>query len=323
MTQERRDAARHTELLIEVAQSYWEQDRTQEDIGRELHLTRWKVGRLLEEARAAGIVQITIVHPQARRTDLEVALRGRFGLRECVVVPTTDGNAAGSAHVALAAANYLRLQGKAIRTLGVSWGNMLQEVAAVLPVGWTRGIEGIQITGSVSRSVRPTTGANVALSIAHSGDGHATLLPVPAIVERASTKDALYTEGFVSETLAKARSADALLFSLGALGPGSVLVQCGAVSPEELDRLQAAGACGDVLGHYVTDDGSIADDDMEGRTVGLTLDDLRRSSRAIAVASGLDKARVITAALSSGLCSVLITDEESAKCALKLHASNL
>jgi deoxyribonucleoside regulator len=321
MTQER-SAARHTDLLIEVAQSYWEQDRTQEDIGRELHLTRWKVGRLLEEARAAGIVQITIVHPQARRSDLEIALRGRFGLRDCVVVPTTDGNAAASSHVALAAANYLRLQGKAIRTLGVSWGNTLQEVAARLPVGWTRGIEVIQINGSISRSVRPTTGANVALSIAHTGDGHAILLPVPAIVQRASTKDALYTEGFVSETLARARSADALLFSLGALGPRSVLVQCGAVSGDELDRLQTAGACGDVLGHYVTDDGSIAEDDMESRTVGLTLDDLRAASQAIAVASGPDKARVITAALSSGLCSVLITDEESAIRALQPDPSD-
>ena len=58
-----------TDLLLEVAQRYWEQGRTQEDIGRELHLTRWKVGRLLEEARAEGIVQISVVHPRARRRD--------------------------------------------------------------------------------------------------------------------------------------------------------------------------------------------------------------------------------------------------------------
>ena len=40
----------HTQLMLHVAQSYYEQGRTQEDIGRELHLTRWKVGRLLDEA---------------------------------------------------------------------------------------------------------------------------------------------------------------------------------------------------------------------------------------------------------------------------------
>lgn len=315
------DGGDHTELLLKVAQSYWEQDRTQEDIGREMHLTRWKVGRLLEEARAQGIVQIKIVHPQARRTDLEVALRGQFGLRGCVVVPTPEPHASRGAGpnpaslrpVALAAAHYLRSQGRRIHTLGVSWGNTLQEIAAVLPAGWTRGIEVIQINGSVSRTVRPTTAANVATSIAHSGDGQATLLPVPAIVERAGTKAALMAETFVTETLARARTADALLFSLGALSSRSVLVHSGAVTPDELRRLRAVGACGDVLGHFITADGRIADRDMEDRTIGLTLDDLRSATESIAVAAGPGKARVITASLTSGLCSVLITDADAAR----------
>jgi deoxyribonucleoside regulator len=310
----------HSDLLLKVAQGYWEQDRTQEDIGRELHLTRWKVGRLLEEARTEGIVQIKIVHPQARRTDLEVALRSRFGLRDCIVVPTpqsavptSEGGQPTSRHVAIAAANYLRTHGKRIRTLGVSWGNTLQEIAAVLPAGWTRGIDVIQINGSISRSVRPTTGASVAMSIAHSGEGRATLLPVPAIVEHASTRQALYAETFVSETLSKARSADALLFSLGALSPRSVLVRSGAVTPDELRRLRTTGVCGDVLAHFITADGSIANDDIESRTVGLTLDDLRGATQAIAVAAGPEKSQIIIAALTSGLCSVLVTDEDAAR----------
>ncbi|WP_423923110.1 sugar-binding transcriptional regulator [Frigoribacterium sp. 2-23] len=300
-------------LLLKVAQRYYEQNRTQEDIGRELHLTRWKIGRLLDEARAAGIVQIAVVHPQARRTELEIAMRARFGLRECVVVPTPENPDPGHGHVGTAAADYLRANASSITSLGVSWGNTLQQIAAVLPAGWTRGIDVIQINGGVSRSVKPTTAANVAMSIAHSGDGRATLLPVPAIVEHVGTKEALYREGFVTEVLEKGRQADALLFSLGAIGPSSVLVQSGAVTVAELDRLQADGACGDVVAHYITADGSVADTDIEARTVGLTLDDLRAARRAIAVAAGADKARIITAALTSGLCSVLITDEEAAR----------
>lgn len=306
----------HQALLLQVAQRYWEQDRTQEDIGHELALTRWKVGRLLEEARAVGIVQIRIVHPQARRTDLEVALRARFALREAVVVPTPDAGEVTSTEVARAAADFLRSRGRGLRTLGVSWGNTLQEVAAVLPAGWTQGLEVIQVNGSIGRSVRPTTAANVALSIAHSGHGRATLLPLPAIVQHASTRAALYSETAVQDTLTRARAADALLFSLGALSPRSVLVQSGAVTPDELARLRAAGACGDVLGHYLTPEGRLADDDLESRTVGLTLDDLRAAGQAVAVASGPAKAKVISAALTSGLCSVLVTDEDSARRAL-------
>jgi deoxyribonucleoside regulator len=303
-------------LLLSVAQRYWEQGCTQEEIGAELHLTRWKVGRLLEEARNVGIVQIRVVHPQARRTDLEVALRARFGLQDAVVVPTAAEAVGTAGHVARAAAGYLRSLGPGLRTLGVSWGNTLQAVAAVLPSGWTSGLEVVQTNGSVSRTVRPTTAANVAMSIAQSGQGRATLLPLPAIVEHASTRDALYSETFVQETLARARAADALLFSLGALDRQSVLVESGAITLDELDRLRAAGACGDVLGHYVTASGSVADPDIEGRTIGLSLDDLRHASRSVAVASGSGKADIIGAALVSRLCSVLVTDEAAARTAL-------
>ncbi len=186
----------------------------------------------------------------------------------------------------------------------------------MLPAGWTTGLEVVQVNGGISRSVRPTTAADVALSIARSGNGRATLLPLPAVVEHASTRTALYAESSVQQTLARARDADALLFSLGALSTESVLVQSGAVTPAELDRLRAAGACGDVLGHYITADGSPADAEMETRTVGLTLDDLRTATETIAVASGPAKAAVLAAALTSGLCSVLVTDEDAARRAL-------
>ncbi len=306
----------HIELLLHVAQCYYEQGRTQEDIGRELHLTRWKVGRLLDEAREVGIVQIKIVHPQARRTDLEVILRREFGLRECIVVPGPESPGSDS-HIAAAAAGYLKANASWITTLAVSWGNTLQHIAAVLPAGWTSGIEVIQANGGVSRSIRPTTAANIAISIAHSGNGKATLLPVPAIVERIETRAALYTERFVNDVLTDARKADALLFSLGAPGPHSVLVESGAVTPEELHELESLGACGDVLAHYITTTGEIAYNDIDRRTVGLSLDDVKNANCAIAVAAGPAKVPVVGAALLSGLCTVLITDEPTAAAVLE------
>lgn len=310
----------HTELLLHVAQCYYEHGRTQEDIGRELHLTRWKVGRLLDEAREVGIVQIRIVHPQARRAHLEVALRSEFGLRECIVVPGPD-TPGTDGHIAAAAVGYLKANASWITTLAVSWGNTLQHIAAVLPAGWTSGIEVIQANGGVSRSVRPTTAANIATGIAHSGNGRATLLPVPAIVERIETRDALYAEGFVVDVLSGARSADALLFSLGALAPNSVLVESGAVTPAELRELEARGAIGDVLAHYITATGEIAHPGIDSRTVGLGLDDVRNANCAIAVAAGPDKVPVVRAALHSGLCSVLITDEPTATTVLEQSAA--
>ncbi len=306
-------ADEHNTLLLTVAQQYYEQDRTQDDIGRELYLTRWKIGRLLEEARRKGIVRIQVVHAQARQTDMERELRRRFGLSECIVVPAPTIEDHPNSHVAKAAADFLQARGSRIQILGVSWGNTLQDVAAALPEGWNKGVEVIQINGSVSRSIKPTMAASVATSIAHSGQGYVTLLPVPSIVEHIATKRALDGEQFVTDVLDKGRKADVLLFSLGALDSQSVLVQSGAINNDELRRLKSAKVCGDVLAHYITPDGAIADADLESRTMGLTLDDLRKAKCAVAVASGERKTDVISGALTSGLCSVLITDDTAAR----------
>ena len=61
-----------TELLaVRVAELYYEENKSQDEIGGLLGMTRWKVGRLLSQARERGIVSIEIVHPRARRLGLE------------------------------------------------------------------------------------------------------------------------------------------------------------------------------------------------------------------------------------------------------------
>src|SRR6218665_1678593 len=62
-------------LSVRAAELYYEDNKTQGEIGAELHITRWKVGRLLEQARQRGVVRIEILHPRARRLVLERRLR--------------------------------------------------------------------------------------------------------------------------------------------------------------------------------------------------------------------------------------------------------
>lgn len=302
---------RNDALLVRVAQLYYEEGLTQAEIAAREHLTRWKIGRLLEEARDVGIVRIAIVHPQARRGQVEAEIRRQYGIRECLVIPSAGKNPLEA--VGRAAADLLQRLGPDVRTLGISWGNTIDSVAEALPPGWNAGIEVIQINGSASRSITPTTAVNAANAIAAKGAGRVTLLPVPAIVEHAATRSALETEGFVADALQRAARADVLLFSLGVLDDESVLVQSGAVTDVELQRLRAANACGDVLGHFLDTASQIADEDLETRVMGLSLDDLATAPCSIGVAGGHKKADIIRAALRRGVLDVLVTDEDTAR----------
>lgn len=308
-----RASAAGSEVLVRVAQLFYEHSLTQEEIGRRLHLTRWKVGRLLEEARATGVVRIEIVHALARQHAAEQALIERYGLAAAIVVPQVADKDGLVVNVARAAAHYLSDLRPSPKLLGVSWGRTLELVTAAIPPGWSRGVHVVQLNGGLSRSQHQSFASDVVFGIAERGPGTATLLQAPAIVERAGTRTALQSDASISRVLDLARSADALLFSLGSMSANSVLVESGYLTADDMEALLAAGACGDLLGHFIDEKGEPVDSGLEARTVGLHLGDIRKAKLTIAAVAGPAKHKAALAAITAGLCTVLVTDHDTAR----------
>jgi len=307
-----------TELLaVRVAELYFEENKTQDEVGALLGITRWKVGRLLTRAREVGIVRIEIIHPRARRLDVEHQLRDRFGLRDAVVVPLPGNDEEVSPRVAQAAADYLAAVRPVPRTLGVSWGRTLDEVARCLAPGWTVGVQVVQINGGVSLNSKQGTAAQTAVTIAQKGHGQATLLPIPAILEQVDTKRAIERDRTVASVRALGASASAYLYSAGVAGASSVHVDSGYLTESDVDGLVAKGAVGDVVGRYINGAGEIVDSALDERTVGIGLDELRAAEHAIFVVAGDAKHDVARAVVTSGLCSVIVTDEATAHALLE------
>ena len=306
-------------LAVRVAELYYDDNKTQDEIGGLLGISRWKAGRLLTQARDAGIVRIEIVHPRARRLALERRLCEQFGLADAVIVPSPDSEDADAVapRVAQAAADYLTALRPVPRTLGVSWGRTLDAVAERLPQGWATGVTVVQINGGVSLNRRPGTAATLAATIAARGGGQAVLLPSPAILERLETKRAIEADRTVADVLDRAAAASAYLYSAGVADATSVLVESGYLTPDDVAELVRKGAVGDVVGRYIDANGHIVDPGLDERTVGLGLDELRSAATAIFVVAGASKHDVARAIVMSGLCTVLVSDEDTAHALLE------
>ncbi len=296
-------------LTVRIAELYYDENKTQDEIGAILGVTRWKVGRILTRAREQGIVRIEIVHPRARRLGVERELRERFGLKDAVVVPLADDL---RSTVARAAADYLTALRPVPRTLGISWGRTLDDLAHHLGPGWSTGTDVVQINGGVSLNKRAGTASTTAVEIARKGRGQAALLPSPAILERLETKRAIEADRTVAAVLSRASAADAYLYSAGVADESSVLVESGYLGSDDVAELVRKGAVGDVLGRYVDANGNPVDPGLDERTVGLGLGALRRSGTAILVVAGEAKHPIARAVVTSGLCSVVVTDEATA-----------
>ncbi len=307
-----------TRLMVRVALMYYRLNLTQEQIGEQLGMSRFKVGRLLDRAVRESIVRIDVVHPTARLLRLEDALVERFDLRAAVVADAPvaeDGPAAADLvreSVAGAAAEFLA-DLRPTGSIGVSWGRTMLAVARQLQPGWTRADEIVQLNGAISRSSRPTRATEIAELFGTTSGAAIHLLAAPAIVRDRGLRAALEADPTVRDTLAAARAAETAVFSLGMLTRGSVLVESGHLTERDLDVLDRAGAVGDVVGRFLLPDGRLASPEIDERTIGLSNAEVGAKPAAIGIAAGPGRGPIALAALRARSLNVLVVDGDTAE----------
>jgi DNA-binding transcriptional regulator LsrR (DeoR family) len=300
-------------LLYKIARAYYEDGLTQEQIGHLLGLSRIKVSRLLRQARDEKVVQITIVPPQDVNVDLERALEARYGLDEAIVVSPPDyDNATIVRELGPAAAACLVrcLQGQAV--LGLTWGTTLLAVVDAMPgQNWPE-IKVVPLIGGLGRPEAETHGADLARRVAEALGARPLVLPAPGIVASKLVRDALLADPQISGTLALGERADVALVGIGVPVPDSVVAQAGILTGEEIERLIALGAVGDIALRFFDADGREVEHEINDRIIGLDLDQIRNIPRVIGVAGGAEKFDVIRAALRGKIVDVLVTDDRIA-----------
>ena len=122
----------HEQLLAKVAWLYYVDNLTQQEIAERLHLSRPKVGRLLQTALASGMVEIRLADKVSPNVKLARELEDRFWLSEVIVVEGSGNDIFDRRLVGKATALYLQriLRGRFI--LGVGIGLTVNEIIPYL-----------------------------------------------------------------------------------------------------------------------------------------------------------------------------------------------
>jgi DNA-binding transcriptional regulator LsrR (DeoR family) len=120
-------------LTATVARRYYLDGKSKIEIADELKLSRFKVARLLENARSSGLVRIDIGHPGEIDVVLSSELRDAYQLQHAIVVDTLDEHDAGlRQQVGLAAAELLSEIVTTDDVLGLGWARSLMAMRAEL-----------------------------------------------------------------------------------------------------------------------------------------------------------------------------------------------
>ena len=309
-----------TELLAQVASLYYEDDLTQGEIARRVGTSRSTVSRMLQEAREAGVVEITVHYPWRTVPQLGDALRTRFGLCQARVLlgreRTYEEIVRG---LGALAARYVEGIVRADTVLGISWGLAVHSTVRALRPERRLPITVVQMVGAVGEGDPLIDGPDLARLLAGVYGGQYRYLHAPLIVEDLRARDVLLQEPRIRETLELARRADVALVGIGAPHAAVYsLLRAGYVDREAIAGLLAQGVAGDVCARHYDAQGCELDIDLNRRIVGIELEALHGIDQVIGVAGGEAKAGAILGALRGGHVDVLVTDDAAASKILAL-----
>ncbi|NTF46004.1 sugar-binding transcriptional regulator [Rhizobium rhizogenes] len=304
-------------LISRVAQMYHIEKRRQAEIAEHLRLSQATVSRMLKRAEAEDIVRTSVIPPAGTYTELESALRERYGLPEAVVVECTeDRDAAIMARIGEAAAHLLEVTLAAGEIIGVSsWSQTIfNMVENIHPQKSAQVKYVVQTLGGMGDPSVQTHATQLTTRLARLTGAEPKLLPVQGVTSSREAKLLMQADPFVRETMDLFGSISLAIVGIGGVEPSELLTRSGNIfSSRELADLAEAGAVGDISLRFFNKDGGLVKTPLDDRVIGLPIEDLKRIDRVIALAGGAKKTAAIAGALRIGVIDMLVTDKFTAQ----------
>jgi lsr operon transcriptional repressor len=304
---------------VRAAWLYYMEGLTQDRVAAQLGLTRLRVNRLLGEARASGLVGITINARLASSLELEGELRRVCGLRDAVVVPTPEDPALVPVLLGRAAGEFVsrHLETHRVRGIGVGWGATLREAIRFVKAGAWPDLVVNSIMGGLTRGLEINT-FETASALAGRLGARCSYLAAPLYAGSEKSRDTLVSQDVFRESFDAMAANDVALVSVGDLSERSLLIRYGLPKDVTIASLRRAGAVGDIVGQFLDAAGKPVKHPLNKRVISPSLDVIAAIDTVVVASGGLNKAPVIAAVLRAKLASVLVSDEKTAAEALRL-----
>jgi DNA-binding transcriptional regulator LsrR (DeoR family) len=306
----------HLVLTASVARRYYLEGKSKIEIADEFKLSRFKVARLLEDARSTGLVRIEIGQPGSIDLDLSDELRAAFGLLHAIVVDTADDEPPA-----------LR------RLVGDGAAALLSEIAGrndVLGLGWARALVAmrsalgrlaahsvVQLTGALSRPDVDDSSIELVRDVARIANCPAYRFYAPMIVHDAATATALRSHPEVARATSMFPKVTKAVVAVGAWEPGASTIY-DAVPPAERKALNRLGVHAEVSGVLLDVNGLAVNAPLTERMICIHAGDLHRIPEVIGLVYGAEKASAARAAIRGGYVNGIVTHTSMAKALLSM-----
>lgn len=293
------------QIIHKAAWLYYAHGMRQDEVARELNISRASVAMYLRKARDTGIVNISTSTQIFADHVLAREIEDVFKLDAVWVVPENPHSAEPAADIPVVAASvFLSLVSRGSR-IGVAWGKTVYAIADLMPHADLQDVVVVQLCGNLGApySYRPD---ECTMEIARRLNAKGLNFYAPLVLRTEALAQGLRAEPVIREQLDSIPNCDLALYTIGTLDSESHVVKCGAVQLSEIESLIAAGGAGVVAGRIIDRDGQSLECGYNRRVISAELDDLRRIAKRLVVVQEDNKQGPLEAALAGGLCTHLV-----------------
>jgi DNA-binding transcriptional regulator LsrR (DeoR family) len=298
-------------LVVTAARRFFLEDRSKVEIAEELGVSRFKVARLLEQARASGVVTIALHDEGTADPVLSARLAEHLALDEALVVEASGTEAEVRHQIGVPAAELLSETLRPGEVLGLAWGRTLSAMTESMPA--LPRVSVVQLTGAIGNL--HDSPVEIVRKVTQSSGGSAYPIFAPLVVDDAVTAAAFRRQADVSRALRMFDDVTTAVVSVGSWDPPNSQL-LGAISEGEQRALMDQGVKAEIAAILVSAAGTVVTSDFAARCISISAAQMRHIPRVIGVAGGAEKAEAVVAVARAGLLTGLVTERALAEAAL-------
>lgn len=310
-------------FLIKVAELYYQDGLSQQQIAKKLHTSRTSISRALIQARNEGYVQIRIQYPEQSNLGLERKLEEKYGLTEALIaVPAYDQSV--EQEISYQAVDYILRVLKKNMILVMTWGRAMHgfveqlakderlrslsfQNVKVVPFLGTPGVTQVDSWDATTYS---NTLATKVGNLLHCASYN---LSAPMYVDGSKEKEMIEGIEEISKVLQMAENADIALIGIGSMQKDSSILKAGIRTEEEYTELIQKGAVGEIVGRIYDKEGQVVDEDLRRKMIGISTQQIKKIPVRVGISYGKDKVEAIKGAIKGEMINVLVTDATTAE----------
>ncbi|KHD44844.1 sugar-binding transcriptional regulator [Streptococcus hongkongensis] len=309
-------------LLAKIAYMYYIEEKSQTQIAKELSIYRTTICRHLAKAKSEGIVRIEISDFDTKLFQLEDYVRQKYGIEKIELVAdiASDRPEEVLTKVARAAAELVRQTISDGNRVGLSWGSSISSMIDELDGKSLKDISVLPLAGGPSHINAKYHVNTLVYRLARIFHGESTFINAMVIQENVALSQGISGSKYFQTILKDWQQLDLAIVGIGGEPNETQESQWrDLLTAEDYEELRQQDAVGEICCRFFNEKGQAVYQNLQDRTIGIDLEQLREVPKTIAIASGTEKAKAIQAALKSGVINCLVTDRTTILAVLALE----